>query len=135
MIELSNMNAQVLAAGQSVTFDTVLLHTGCAECHRSNSSVINLTQRNAIYEISYNANIGTVAAGTGEISVTIDGDTLGGTTAIVNTITAGNLTNVSASRWLKTCCCRVPNSVLLTNTGTTDINIGEKPRFSIKRIA
>lgn len=37
MIELSNTADQVLTAGQSITFDKVLLKTGCAECHRANT--------------------------------------------------------------------------------------------------
>lgn len=137
MIELSNTNAQTLQAGQSVNFDTILLHTGCAECHRNNSSSINLTQRNAIYEISFNCNIGaTTADEIGQIGITIDGSPLPETNAIVVTSAAGDLANVSASTFIKTCCCgNVANTILLTNTGTTEINIGVYPRLSVKRIA
>lgn len=38
MISLSNTTAQTLTPGQSITFNTVVLHTGCAECHRANTS-------------------------------------------------------------------------------------------------
>ena len=137
MIELSNTNAQTLAAGQSMIFDTVLLHTGCAECHRINSGSINLTQRNAIYEISFNCNIGATTAGdTATLGITLDGSPLQETNAITVTAAAGDLQNVSTSTFVKTCCCNnVANTILLTNTGTTAINIGEFPRLSVKRIA
>ena len=136
MIELSNTNAQVLAAGQSLNFDTILLHTGCAECHRNNSGSINLTQRNAIYEVSFNCNIGATTAGeTAQIGITIDGSPLQETNAIKVTAVEGDLENVSAATFVKTCCCTVASTILLTNTGTTEINIGAYPRLSVKRIA
>ena len=134
MTELTNSNAQVLAAGQSAVFDTVILHTGCAECHRNNSGSINLTQNNAIYEVSFNCNIGGVAAGDATIGITLDGAPLTETNANVVTVTAGDLQNVSGSTFVKTCCCGNGDTVLLTNTGTASINLGEYPRFSVKRI-
>ena len=136
MIELSNSNAQTLSAGQSAIFDTVLLHTGCAECHRLNSSSIVLTRPNAIYEISYSANIGTtVADGTGELSITINGSPLFETTSIVTTAAGGDLQNVCNSTFIKTCCCETNLSISLTNTGTTILNLAAHPRISIKRLA
>lgn len=136
MIELSNTNAQTLQAGQSVNFDTILLHTGCAECHRNNSSSINLTQRNAIYEISFNCNIGATTAGeTAQIGITVDGSPLQETNAITVTAVAEDLQNVSATTFIKICCCSTANTILLTNTGTTEINVGIYPRLSVKRIA
>lgn len=135
MIELSNTNAQILAAGQSALFDTVILHTGCAECHRQNSGTINLTQKNAIYEVSFNCNIGGVAAGDGQISITLDGSPLPETTALTVIAAAGDLVNVSGETFVKTCCCGNFGAILLTNTGTTDINLGASPRLTVRRIA
>lgn len=136
MIVLSNTNAQVLAAGQSVVFDLTLLHTGCAECHRINSGSTFLTQNNAIYEISFNCNIGATAAGSSaQVALTLDGSPLQETTAIVPTAAAGDLTNAAAGTFVKTCCCGGNNSVLLTNTGTEEINFAANSKLSIKRIA
>lgn len=136
MIELSNSNAQTLSAGQSVIFDLTLLHTGCGECHRANSGVINLAQKNAIYEISFNGNIGATAAGSpAEVAITLDGSPLLETTAIVPTITAGDLTNVNGKTLIKTCCCNAANAILLTNTGTSTINFAANGRISIERKA
>ena len=36
MIQVSNSTTQTLAPGQSLTFDSVLLKSGCAEAHRVN---------------------------------------------------------------------------------------------------
>jgi hypothetical protein len=135
MIELSNTNAQVLAPGQSATFDIVILHTGCAECHRNNSGAIALTQKNAIYELSYNANIGATAAGDAQLGLSLDSTPLPETNAITVTATAGDLANVSASTFVRTCCCGNGGIVTLTNTGTTTINLAANSRLSIKRIA
>ena len=135
MIELSNTNAQVLAAGQSVIFDTVLLHTGCGECHRNNSASVNLAQKNAIYEVSFNANIGGTAAGEAQLAITLDGSPLQETTGKTVTATAGDLRSVSGATFVKTCCCNGANTILLTNTGTTEINVDANSRLSIKRVA
>ena len=134
MIELSNSNAQVLAAGQSAIFNTVILHKGCTECYRKNSGTVSLTQSKTVYEVSFNCNIGATAEGDGQIAITLDGSPLPETTAIVTTATAGDLTNVSATTCLQTCCKPVSYNVLLTNTGTTEINLGANPRFSVKPI-
>lgn len=135
MIELSNSNALVLAANQAATFDTVLLKTGCAECHRQNSGAVNLTQKNAIYEVSYNCNMGASAEGTAEIGLMLDGSVLPETVAIVQTAAAGDVQNVAASTYIKTCCCNTASTLLLVNTGITEINIEANPRLSVKRLA
>ncbi len=135
MIELSNPNAQTLSENQSVIFTSTLLHTGCAECHRTNSASVNLIRKNAIYEISFNCNIGATAADTdAEISVVVDGSPLLETTSIVPTAAGGDLQNVSAATYVQTCC--FPNVIVtLTNTGTAPINIGANPRLTVKRVA
>lgn len=136
MIELSNTNAQTLNAGQSAIFDIRLLHTGCAECHHNNTGAISLTQKNAIYEVGFNCNIGGVAAGDAQIGLTLNGSPLQETVATVVTATAGDLQNVSASTFIRTCGCGIPNvTILLTNTGTEAINVAAYPRLSVKRIA
>ena len=135
MIELSNSNAQVLAAGQSVIFDTVLLHTGCAECHRQNTGAINLARKNAIYKVSYDANIGATAPGPAQLSITLDTAALPETVGMVVTAAAGDLEHVGGETFIKTCCCNAPNTILLTNTGTAEINVAANGRLSVKRIA
>ena len=135
MIELTNSTDQTLAPGQSATFDTVILHKGCSECHRNNSGSINLTKNNAIYEVEFYANIGGTAAGDAQIGITLDGSPLTETNAITVTATAGDLNRVSSSTFVQICCCGVPGTLLLTNTGTTPINLGANPAFKVKMVA
>ncbi len=135
MIVLSSTNAQVLAAGQSATFNVVLLHTGCGECYRLNSGSINLAQNNAIYEVSYNCNIGGTAEGDAQIAISLDSTPLSETTQKVVTAAAGDLQGVSASTYVKTCCRGSAGVITLTNTGTTAINLDENPKLSVKRVA
>lgn len=132
MLEVIRTSEQVLSPGQSVIFDTILLKAGCSECFRKNSSSINLSRRNAIYDISFNCNIGATAQGTGQIGITLNGSPLQETECITNTSAAGDLNNVSASTSLKTCCCGDLGSIALTNTGTVDLNIGQSPRLTVK---
>ena len=136
MLVLSNSIEQTVLPGQSVTFDTNVLHTGCAECHRPNSGVVNLTAKNAIYEIIFNANIGsTTESEQAQFAISIDGSPLLETTVISTTAAAGDLNNVSSGTLLKTCCCAGCESVTVTNTGTTTVNIGSNPCLRIKRVA
>ncbi len=135
MIVLSNSDAQVLAAGQSATFNAVLLHTGCGECYRQNSGSINLVQNNAIYEVGYNCNIGGTAEGDAQIAISLDGTPLLETTQKVVSASAGDLEGVSASTYVKTCCRGFAGVITLTNTGTTAINLDKNPKLSVKRVA
>lgn len=135
MLLLSNSNAQTLGPGQSMTFDTVILHTGCAECHRKNSGSIILKMRNAIYEIGFNANIGAnTAAEEASLAISFDGAPLLETRMISTTITVGDLNNVACSTLIPTeCCCG--GSITVTNVGTTTVTVGAYPRLSVKRSA
>lgn len=135
MIVLSNTNAQVLAAGQSATFNVVILHTGGGECYRQNSGSVNLVQNNAVYYVSYNCNIGGTAAGDAQIALSLDGSPLSETTQKVVTATAGDLEGVSANTFVKTCCHGFAGTITLTNTGTTAINLDKNPKLSVKRVA
>ena len=125
MLELTNSTDQVLAAGQSAVFDTVLLQLGCTECHRKNS----------IYEVSFNCNIGATTADDATIGITLDNAPLTETNAIVVTAAPGDLQNVSGSTYVETCCCGSGGTILLTNNGTTSINLGQYPRLTVRRIA
>lgn len=135
MIELTNSTNQVLAPGQSATFDTVILHTGCSEYHQNNSGSVSLIRGRSIYEISFGANIGGTAPGDAQIGITLNGSPLNETKANSVTASAGDLNNVSRSTYVQTCYCGIPNVILLTNTGTTEINLGDYPTLKVRRIA
>ena len=134
MIELSNTTAQTLTPGQSLTFDTVLLKTGCAEAHRKNSSLVTLRANNAIYELHFAANISGTAAGTVQLAISLDGEPLLETTMINSVGTAGDPDNVATATLVKTgcgCCGRIS----VTNTGTTSVIVGANSSFFVKRVS
>lgn len=134
MIELSNTAAQTIAPGQSLTFDTVLLKTGCAEAHRSNSGIVTLKADCAVYEIHFAANISATAAGTAQLAISLDGEPLV-ETAMINTIsTAGDPDNAATATLVKTgcgCCGKIS----VTNTGTTSVIVSANPALFVKRVA
>lgn len=136
MIVLSNTIAQTLAPGQSLTFDTVVLHTGCGECHRANSGSVNLRANQGIYECQFRANIGAETAGdAAQIALDLDGSPLLETTMISTTAAADDLNNVCCQTAVKTCCCGGNDTITVTNTGTTTITVGANPCLYIKRVA
>lgn len=134
MIELSNASAQTLTPGQTITFDTTLLKTGCAEAHRQNSSIVTLRANNAIYEIHFSANISGTTAGAVQLSVSLDGEPLPETTMISTVTTAGDLENVSTSTLVRTC-CGCCGRVSVTNTGITNVIVGANSSFFVKRVS
>lgn len=134
MIELSNTSEQTLTPGQSLTFDTVILKTGCAEAHRTNSGIVTLRADYAIYEVHFAANLSGTTAGPVQLSVTLDGEPLPETTMINTVSTAGDLDNVATATLIRTgcgCCGRVS----VTNTGTSDVVVGANPALFVKRVA
>lgn len=134
MIELSNTAAQTIAPGQSLTFDTVLLKTGCAEAHRSNSGIVTLKADCAVYEIHFAANISATAAGTAQLAISLDGEPLIETTMINTISTAGDPDNAATATLVKTgcgCCGKIS----VTNTGTTSVIVSANPALFVKRVA
>lgn len=134
MIIITNLASQELAPGQSLAFDTEILHTGCAECHRIGSGAVTLRQQQAIYEAHFSANVGTAAAaGVSQLAIAVNGSPLIETTMISTTGTAASLNNVSKDTALRTCCCG-PETITVVNTGETTVTV-ENPSLFIKRIA
>lgn len=134
MIELSNTAAQTIAPGQSLTFDTVLLKTGCAEAHRTNSGIVTLKADCAVYEIHFAANISATAAGTAQLAISLDGEPLVETTMINTISTAGDPDNAATATLVKTgcgCCGKIS----VTNTGTTSVIVSDNPALFVKRVA
>lgn len=134
MIELSNTAAQTIAPGQSLTFDTVLLKTGCAEAHRTSSGIITLKANCAVYEIHFAANISATTAGTAQLAISLDGEPLLETTMINSIGTAGDPENAATATLVKTgcgCCGKIS----VTNTGTTSVIVSPNPALFVKRVA
>ena len=134
MIELSNTTAQTVQPGQALTFDAVVLRSGCAEAHRTNSGIVILRADCAIYEVHFAANVSGTAAGTVQLSVALDGEPLAETTVISTVGTAGDLDNVATATLVRTgcgCCGRVT----VVNSGTEPVVVGAGPALFVKRVA
>lgn len=131
MISLSNTTAQTLTPGQSITFNTVLLHTGCGECHRANTSSVKLRAK-GIYDVHFSANIGATAPGAAQLSIRLSGDTLNESTMISTTAAAGNLNSVATAIPVRNCCDDY-DRITVTNTGTTTVTVGANPVLFITR--
>lgn len=133
MIELSNTTAQTLAPGQALTFDTVILNTGCGECHRTNSGIVTL-RKIGIYEVHFSGNIASTGGGSIQLTIELDGEPLPETTMISTPTAAADANNVATATLVKTgcgCCGRLS----VVNTGTTDVVVSANPAFYVKRVA
>lgn len=141
MILLSNATEQTLQPGQSAVFGLVILHTGCAECYRINSGAVNLKASGALYEIKFNANVGTLTANDPvQLAIALENSPLLETTMISTPATATTadtpvLNNISAETIVKTCCCNGSDAVTIINTGENPVVIGVNPKLAIKRVA
>ena len=134
MIILSNTAEQTVQPGQPITFNEVVLHTGCGEYHRQNTSLVKM-RAVGIYEIHFNANVGSDTAAT-PVSLVIEVDAAPlPETAISNTPAAVEDRNaVSATTAVKNCQCD-NGSVTVINTGTDPIVIAANPCLFIHRLA
>lgn len=134
MIILSNSTEQTLTTGQSITFDTVVLHSGCSECHRGGSSSVKL-KSNGIYQISFNGNMAGGTAAELNLALQLGGETLPETTMTVVPGTATTeIFNVSTQTAVRNCCGDY-DRVTVTNIGTTSIIIQPNTNLFIRRIA
>lgn len=134
MIVLSNTTAQTVEAGQSLTFNDKILHTGCGECHRSGSGSVKM-RANGVYKVEFAANVSGATAGTPvQLTIQIGGENLPETTMIATPSAADTLNSVSTSTAVKNCCGDY-DRLTVTNTGTTPITVGANPVFVAYRLA
>lgn len=134
MIILTNSTSLTLGPGQSATFDTVVLHTGCAECYRNGSGAVTLRMQNAIYEIAAGGNIGATTAGeVANLTVFLNGSPLPETSMNSTTAAVDDVNNVYRETAVRTCCCGA-EPVTIRNNGDTTIVL-ENPILKIKRVA
>lgn len=134
MIVLSNTTDQTILPGQAITFDTVVLHTGTGECHRPGTGSVKMKCK-GIYEVSFNGNIGSaVEATTATLMIQTGGENLPETMMVSETSTANELNNVSAKTLVKNCCCDY-DRLTVVNVGVNPVNIGERPCFTVRRLA
>lgn len=134
MIELSNATSQTLTTGQSLTFDTVILKSGCAEAHRANSSVVTLRSNCGIYDIRFTGNITSTTTGHIQLVIELDGEPLNETTMISTVTTDSDANNVSSSTLVKTCACCC-GKITVVNNGINPVVVEPNSALIVKRVA
>lgn len=134
MIAISNTTDQTLAAGESITFDKVLMHTGCAECFIDLAPSVKL-KANGVYEVTFSANIAGGAATTQvELSLQIGGVTIPYSTMLATSTASGDYYHVSVSVPVKITCGDF-NRITVTNTGTTAVTVDVNSILYVRRVA
>lgn len=135
MLELSNLTAQTIQPGQAVTFDKVLLHTGCGECFQSASPKSAKLRGKGVYKLEFSGNVtSTAAATTVQLAIAIGGNALPQTAMNATPAAAGTLVNVGTGTYWDNCCCDM-DRVSVVNSGTTPIVLAPNSSFRIARRA
>lgn len=137
MLTLTNTTEQILEPGESITFDRVLLHTGCcprAERHRPESANVELVN-GKIFNIDFSANIAGEAAGAIQLAVFVEGEAISTSTMISTPAAANELNNV-ARPGLKIRRIGCSDTISVRNNGTTNIILPARSAYlSIRRDA
>lgn len=134
MIELTNTTAQTIPVGGMVTFDKVLLKSGCDVCYNAMvPTSVKLRAKN-IFDIEFHANITSDTAGnTVQLAVAVAGSPLVQTAMNATPAAANQLVNVSAGTYLRNCCCDL-DRVSIMNTGTVPVTIAPNSSFRIAHL-
>lgn len=130
MVVLSNSTEQTLQPGQSITFDVLVTDAGCGETARSGGP-LGLRFVNAIYELSFNANVTGTTTDPVQLAIAIGGSPLPETTSIYTPAAANAVGNVSGSTYVRT---RegLSNQVTVTNSGANPIVVS--PNATLKSL-
>lgn len=137
MILVTNSTAQTLAPGQAITFDTVLLKTGDAECCRNNAArtiAAAKLRKCGNYIISFEANITrSDAVGEAQLSIQVSGTTLPETTAVFVPPATNVYGSIAKSTVVSNGC--ETTVVTVVNTGTTSVIVAPYSALFIRRIS
>lgn len=133
MIVLSNLTAQELTPGQSVTFDKVILKAGNCECWNQQLPKTVKLRGRGIYNLGFSGNVTSATAGDNvQLAITVAGQPLV-ETAMNRTIgTANALENISTETRFRNCCCDM-DRLSVTNTGTVNVTLAPNSAFVIER--
>lgn len=134
MIKLTNLTAQTVQPGQSVTFSTIMKRSGCAECFRLGTGSVKLCKRPATYEAYFQANATTEAVGVVQLSFALAGDTLPESTVVRQITTANAFDSISLQDLISVNCCDF-DRLTVTNTGAVPVVISTNPLLYIKRVS
>lgn len=132
MILLSNTTAQLLQPGQSITFDKVILHHGCGECHNEQLPKTVKLRKQGVYTLHFSANITSATAGDAlQLAIAAGGQPLVETAMNTTPSTANALRNVSTGTYFENCCSDM-NRLSVINTGATAVTVAPNTSFMIE---
>ena len=132
MVVLSNTTAQTLQPGQTLTFDRLVMHSGCGECARSGGPVG--LRFNGIYRLAFHGNVtGATAAEPVELSISVGTAQLLETEMIYTPAAANAVGNVGAETYLPT--CGDGDNITVTNTGENPITVSPNAALTVIRTA
>ena len=135
MIELTNSAAQTVQPGAAVTFNTVLKHTGNAECFNPRiPTSVKMTGQNGLYRVEFSGNISGTAADTPVQLAIAQGPVALPETVMVSTPSVADAyNNVSTSTYVANDCCDFER-IMVVNTGTVPVNLSANMKLAIMRV-
>ena len=138
MIQLSNLTAQVLTPGQSLTFNNIIHQSRCCknECfNKQLPTSVKLTGGNyAIYKVEFHGNVSGTAGDILQLYLGLAGQPMPETEMRVIPNGDPNSNNVSAGTYIILACEDV-DRVSVINGGTTNIAIAPNATLLIRRVA
>ena len=135
MIALSNLTAQTLTTGQSITFDSTVLRTcSSAEGHRQSTPAVKLRMP-GIYEIHFTGNVSSATASAPvQLAIAISGSVLPGTLMVSTPSTANVENHVHADTIVRNSCGEY-DTITITNVGTNPVTVSAGSGLWVKRVA
>lgn len=133
MIVLSNLTAQEIQPGQAVTFDKVIMSSGCGECYNRQLPKTVKMRARGIYELAFSGNVTSATAGDAlQLAIAVEGEPLV-ETAMNRTVVAANaLENISTETRFRNCCPDT-NRLSVINTGTVAVTLAPNSAFVVER--
>lgn len=134
MLVLSNLTAQTIQPGQAVTFDKVVLRSGCCECWNSQlPRSAKLKALNGIYSLGFSGNVASPTAGAAmQLAIAISGQPLVETAMNSTPSTANVLNNISTETRYRNSCGDA-DRVSVINTSSVPVVLAPNSAFVIER--
>lgn len=135
MIELTNSAAQTVQPGAAVTFDTVMLHTGCGECFTKGIPSVKLRAIGGTYKIDFTGNVSGTAANTPvQLAVALGSVAIPATVGVSTPAAENAFNNIAIGTYAKNVCCDL-NRVSIVNTGTVPVLLAANMNLRIARVS
>lgn len=133
MIVLSNLTAQTIQPGQTVTFNKRILKSGNCECWNEQIPNRVKLRGNGIYSLGFSGNVASPTAGAAmQLAIAVAGSPLVETAMNSTPSTANALNNISTETRFRVCCCDL-NTISVMNTGAVPVTLAPNSALVIER--